>query len=342
MAGRSKNRSGRAGFTLVEALVVLGLVALLASMLLVVLSKARSGARMIVCRSNLQQMNEAYAACVLDHSGALPDVYYVLGDTGEAFTAQMRTTPAQPVDPLFKYFTSELMRCPLDTQPVKVLGFGTDAQPAQVNTSYGYNVNLPLMYLNASRVSRPAGNVTFYDGNARAVVGSWGRTESWAEKTFVPRHGGNANYAYLDGHVESHMEFPNLDFAGGTEWLIFDVAASSGHSVAGEVDLSANPSTFSLTISSTYSIVSEDLNSPMLTDYYGPAQVLTITPKGSGTASIMVDGKPYILKKNTTYTISASSFVVNFYNSKRNKQGRATGQWHIAIVNAEDVQITES
>ena len=60
------------GFTLVELLVVIGIIGVLVAILLPVLKMAREHARMIVCQSNERQILAAYAMYVVDNRGAVP------------------------------------------------------------------------------------------------------------------------------------------------------------------------------------------------------------------------------------------------------------------------------
>jgi prepilin-type N-terminal cleavage/methylation domain-containing protein len=76
MGRRSPVHEGRtvvsAGFTLVELLVVIGIISLLVSVLLPALNKARQQANLIDCESRLRQMGQALSIYVTENNGLLP------------------------------------------------------------------------------------------------------------------------------------------------------------------------------------------------------------------------------------------------------------------------------
>ena len=69
---RARNR--RKGFTLIELMVVVSIIAVLISILLPSLGRAREQARSVVCQTHLRALAQAFRMFSVDHQGRLPGV----------------------------------------------------------------------------------------------------------------------------------------------------------------------------------------------------------------------------------------------------------------------------
>lgn len=78
-------RTNRRAFTLVELLVVIGIIALLISILLPALNKARESANRILCAANLRTLGQVSFLFANDHKGVLPTAWGYGQDGGLGF-----------------------------------------------------------------------------------------------------------------------------------------------------------------------------------------------------------------------------------------------------------------
>jgi len=180
------------GFTLLELLVVMGIIAVVAAVLLPALSAARRRARRVACMSNLRQLGIALGLYLHDFDGYFP----------QSLSVDARGRWRTVLDALRPYLggPKDLFLCPADA--VGAVDFSFLGLPRA-----SYSVNEVLMpaavpigsggWVRAYQVPRARLTVTFYD--AETVMRPTGPDVAPAY-----RHGGRAVVAYLDGHVQTH------------------------------------------------------------------------------------------------------------------------------------------
>lgn len=119
--GRDKPQSG---FSLIELLVVLAVIALLAALLFPVFASARERGRQTVCLSNLRQIGQALALYQSDYNGHAPHINPFWNSFTRPNPAEPSVPDFTPYDPFKPYGTMrEIIVCPnLDVRRPEYMG----------------------------------------------------------------------------------------------------------------------------------------------------------------------------------------------------------------------------
>lgn len=211
-------------FTLIELLVVVAILALLVSILMPTLSKARELARTAKCLTNMRNMEVAHWMYLSEYNGRLIQAGLAHGG------AHAREDVAW-INTLEEFYGAELMvRCPDDRSPHWPGGRPVPPSTDQHRRcSYGINefTDPDLCpwggpYEMLSDIRHPAGTVHFvemaeqgsYAGADHPHIGLWvgNVLAKAAAQLEINQHGGadwswqgRANYGFLDGHAETLM-----------------------------------------------------------------------------------------------------------------------------------------
>ncbi|MCP5518942.1 MAG: DUF1559 domain-containing protein [Verrucomicrobiales bacterium] len=187
------------GFTLIEMLVVIAVMAILAGMLLPALSRARDKARAVVCLNNLRQWGLATQLYATDHDDFLPPEGSP--NPGDAATNVGWYIQLPAVLDLPRYHAM-----PWRTNAALEPGWSVWICPANRRRSNGRNLfhyclnehvngtgdfNQPVRL---AALPGPASLVWLFDSKNLPAVGRW---------SFVHTnlHGAGAQFTFLDGHA---------------------------------------------------------------------------------------------------------------------------------------------
>ena len=236
--GTRRRRDAR--FSLIELLVVVGIIALLVSLLLPALRLARERANALCCLSNLKQLGQGWLCYVDDASDYLPpcDTTYLpewgpwSDAAGGMATSRVWSQFLQPyinenegfstnfTQGQAKFKLNGLLMCPTFAAVFQKTG-NTGAM-----TPYGMNFygagTLPnsKRYRKLTNVVNPSGSIVLLD-SIRSGTTDLGRFEVQYNATTVHfRHNGGkmANGIFADGHAYSGNRVQTFDLEGQTAW----------------------------------------------------------------------------------------------------------------------------
>lgn len=189
--------SPRGGFTLLELLVTIAVIAILAALLVPALRSARGFAKRANCLSNLRQVSAAFHIYANENDGRLPP-YYGVGSPPE----QLWMLRVQPYG-----IDAKVVFCPADPN------FGPGATPRDPNDtrshSYVYNafdeLGLPIGgSANMWDVAAPAETVLFAEKRSDQTDFALGyRAGEYPRVIEERRHTMVSNYVFCDGHATS-------------------------------------------------------------------------------------------------------------------------------------------
>ncbi|RYG67217.1 type II secretion system protein [bacterium] len=208
---RLSNVRAKSGFTLVEMLVVIGIIALLAAIMFPVFGRVRENGRRASCSNNMRQLGLAFNQYMTDNGGRFPYAApfqswarpdsWVTGGTGGT-----PTNDKNLVDNSFKYVDGNeaypekgAIYSYVKNTSAYVCPSDTDGNKKRLS----YSMNCALSFMGSVRVRQPADVVLLIDEGKTLNDGYfWATDKSASTDALTLTHLDGGNLLFVDGHVK--------------------------------------------------------------------------------------------------------------------------------------------
>jgi prepilin-type processing-associated H-X9-DG protein/prepilin-type N-terminal cleavage/methylation domain-containing protein len=204
------------GFTLIELLVVIATIALLASMLLPALSRAKQSAQSTRCLGHLRQIGLATRMYADDHEDEFPRSQHSAFTHGQVTWGRAIAPYLGPSGTAWTNLLEGILHCPSDKR-IHPWSYGLNVY-FELGPDDDY-VGKPRAWRRSLLVPEPASTILFAESASAAdhIMPNYWSTPEEAHDVDMNRHRGRSNYAFVDGHAES-LKFRQTYAPSDRDW----------------------------------------------------------------------------------------------------------------------------
>lgn len=209
-------------FTLIELLTVLGIIAILASLLLPALKMAKWEAYKTSCLNNLKQLGIQFQVYTDSNEGYYPPHFYLYspGESGNWITF------LKPPPGLLKKGELEggvvnqdvgaCFICPSDISPNVLTLYDSSLNEYEIPLSYSYNLSLFVEGLRMDKIHKLEELVVVFDSeDLNQHQGKLMSAEDYYQNVLAERHFDGANHLFADSHAEWKPEIATYNIDPG-------------------------------------------------------------------------------------------------------------------------------
>ena len=217
-------RGRKYAFTLVELLVVIGIIALLISILLPALHRARENAKEVQCLSNMRQIGMAFIMYTNNNRGRFPrPAANVMPEDWVYWQAGRDVNDSRIAQYIAKPFNRAVFTCPSDDPATHFASTAPNVYTPEIGYPFSYTVNEMICgysingdpCLNVGQIVNSSEKILLIEESADTIddgCWAWQATFGSGRNVMSNRHdksreavttvdGGRGNAAYCDGHA---------------------------------------------------------------------------------------------------------------------------------------------